>query len=59
MVFRNKNTDFGVSGLLYNSDMLLDDGATDSLWSQILATTISGPRKDEKLTLLASEDTQW
>ena len=31
------DTHFGVSGLLYNSDVLLYDRETKSLWSQILA----------------------
>jgi hypothetical protein len=34
---------FGVSGLLYNSDMLLYDRNTGSLWSQIMRQAISGP----------------
>jgi hypothetical protein len=33
---------FGVSGLLYNSDVLLYDRATQSLWSQLLETANSG-----------------
>ena len=33
---RRQRTGFGVSGLLYNSDVLLYDRATESLWSQIL-----------------------
>jgi len=36
---------FGVSGLLYNSDMLLYDRNTESLWSQLLAKAVSGPLK--------------
>jgi hypothetical protein len=34
--------DFGVSGLLYNSDVLLYDRETGSLWSQILSKAITG-----------------
>jgi hypothetical protein len=36
---------FGVSGLLYNSDVLLYDYESDSLWSQIMSKAISGPMK--------------
>jgi hypothetical protein len=35
---------FGVSGLLYNSNLLLYDRATDSKWSQLLQRSINGPR---------------
>ena len=36
---------FGVSGLLYNSDVLLYDHASESLWSQILGRAVTGPKK--------------
>ncbi|UCH41924.1 MAG: DUF3179 domain-containing protein, partial [Gammaproteobacteria bacterium] len=45
-----KPTDFGVSGLLYNSDVLLYDRETESLWSQIMSQAISGPRVGTMLT---------
>ena len=38
------NSSFGVSGLLYNSNLLLYDRQTDSLWSQMFEISISGPR---------------
>ena len=50
---------FGVSGLLYNSDVLLYDRETESLWSQLLMQAISGPAKGETLTPLASSHTNW
>lgn len=50
---------FGVSGLLYNSDVLLYDRSTESLWSQILMTAVSGPRQGETLKPLAVEHTDW
>lgn len=56
---RGQATEFGVSGLLYNSDVLLYDRKTESLWSQILAEAISGPLKGEKLEMLPSEHTTW
>src|SRR5437870_5629196 len=52
-------TTFGVSGLLYNSDLLLYDRATQSLWSQIEARAIAGPLKGEKLTPVALTHTTW
>ncbi len=35
---------FGVSGLLYNSNLLLYDRATDSKWSQMLQRSVNGAR---------------
>jgi len=35
---------FGVSGLLYNSNLLLYDRETESLWSQMLQLAVNGPR---------------
>lgn len=50
---------FGVSGLLYNSDVLLYDRASESLWSQLMLQAISGQRRGETLTLLAATHTTW
>jgi len=50
---------FGVSGLLYNSDVLLYDRQTDSLWSQLHNHAISGPMKGQPLTPLPSSHTRW
>jgi len=48
-IINGKPTQFGVSGLLYNSDVLLYDRTTESLWSQIMAQAISGPMKGQEL----------
>ncbi len=50
---------FGVSGLLYNSDVLLYDRETDSLWSQIARQAISGPLKGQHLEMIAVTHTTW
>jgi hypothetical protein len=50
---------FGVSGLLYNSDVLLYDRQTESLWSQIMTTAISGPLKGQRLTMTPVAHTTW
>ncbi|MDP2810600.1 MAG: DUF3179 domain-containing protein, partial [Rhodocyclaceae bacterium] len=50
---------FGVSGLLYNSDVLLYDRQTNSLWSQLLGQAISGPLKGRRLTMLPLTHTTW
>ena len=50
---------FGVSGLLYNSDVLLYDRETQSLWSQIKAQAVSGPLKGGRLTAVPVLHTTW
>lgn len=53
------NTTFGVSGLLYNSDVLLYDRETESLWSQLLSRAISGSQKETSLEMLPLNHTSW
>jgi len=55
----NQALQFGVSGLLYNSDVLMYDRTTDSLWSQLLQTAISGKLKGTRLKMLPLEHTSW
>ena len=50
---------FGVSGLLYQSDLLMYDHQTESLWSQIAMECVAGPRTGEKLDPLYLEHTSW
>jgi hypothetical protein len=50
---------FGVSGLLYNSDVLLYDRQTNSLWSQIASKAITGPMKGKALESVAASHTTW
>lgn len=52
-------TSFGVSGLLYNSDVLLYDRATQSLWSQMLQISVSGPLKGTRLQAVPLTHTTW
>jgi len=51
--------EFGVSGLLYNSDMLLYDRETETLWSQILAKAVSGKLVGTELEIIQSSHTSW
>ncbi|PIQ90015.1 MAG: hypothetical protein COV72_00085 [Candidatus Omnitrophica bacterium CG11_big_fil_rev_8_21_14_0_20_42_13] len=50
---------FGVSGKLYNSDVLMYDKQTESLWSQIKMEAVTGPMTGEKLALLSARHTTW
>jgi len=54
-----KTLEFGVSGLLYNSDLLMYDRQSNSLWSQIEGKAISGSAKGTLLERLAVEHTTW
>ena len=49
---------FGVSGLLWRSDVLMYDRETESLWSQIDARAISGSRKGHELVIVPSKMTR-
>ena len=55
----NKRYTFGVSGLLYNSDVLLYDRQTESLWSQLMSQAISGQHKGRRLQSLPVLHTTW
>jgi hypothetical protein len=51
--------EFGVSGLLYNSDVLLYDRQTGSLWSQIKQTAVTGEMKGTRLDAFPMAHTTW
>lgn len=63
VVFRaekdGRRLQFGVSGLLYNSDVLLYDRQTESLWSQLLRRGVSGEYAGATLQTLPAEHTTW
>lgn len=50
---------FGVSGLLYNSDVLMYDKQTQSLWSQLMSRAITGDMSGETLDIFSSDHTTW
>ncbi len=55
----DRQLNFGVSGLLYNNDLLFYDRETESLWSQIERRAISGNYAGAKLEQLYMEHTSW
>jgi hypothetical protein len=63
IVFNNKVNEeklsFGVSGLLYNSDVLMYDRFSESLWSQLSMKAISGKFSGTSLEIIPSSVTQW
>ena len=54
-----RQLDFGVSGLLYNSDVLLYDRQSRSLWSQIRKTAVTGSMKGTQLNAVPLSHTTW
>lgn len=52
-------TTFGVSGLLYNSNLILYDRSTDSHWSQMLLESVNGKLIGEKAETFAVVETTW
>ena len=57
--FHGKSSTFGVSGLLYNSNLLPYDRETDSYWSQIRLDCVKGSRKGEKIETIQLIETTW
>jgi len=55
----NGRKTFGVSGLLYNSDVLLYDRQTESLWSQIDMEAVAGPLQGTELEPVVTRVTSW
>lgn len=50
---------FGVSGRLFQSNVLLYDHQSESLWSQLGGASISGPSVDTRLRPVVSAETTW
>lgn len=55
----NQRLSFGVSGLLYNSDVLMYDRQTNSLWSQLMMHAVTGSMKGQTLSFIEAEQTTW
>jgi hypothetical protein len=57
--YDDQTLEFGVSGLLYNSDVLMFDRQTKSLWSQLGLKSVSGKFAGTELDWLPSKQTTW
>jgi hypothetical protein len=55
----HRPTTFGVSGLLYRSDLLMYDRRSESLWSQILGRAVTGPMAGRELRIVPSSQLTW
>jgi hypothetical protein len=51
--------EFGVSGLLHNSDLIMYDRKSESLWQQITGTAFAGKKRGEQLPVYPSAMTTW
>ena len=51
--------DFGVSGLLYNSNLMPFDRRTESLWHQLEGWCLYGPRRSERLPVVPHLEMTW
>ena len=58
-IVHGQTATFGVSGLLYQNDLLMYDHQTESLWSQIAMEAVAGPLTGEKLQHRFLEHTTW
>lgn len=56
---RGEPFEFGVSGELYNSDLLMYDRKTDSRWDQINGVCVIGELTGERLAFYPSEMMTW
>ena len=50
---------FGVSDLLFRSDLLMFDRGTGSLWAKLSARTVTGTASGERLKLVRSRPVSW
>lgn len=56
---KDKELTFGVSGLLYRSNVLMYDHQSESLWSQVMREAVTGLMTGARLTVLPSTITRW
>jgi hypothetical protein len=56
---KRKELTFGVSGMLYESNVLFYDHQTESLWSQLREEAVTGTHTGTRLKALPSVTTTW
>jgi len=55
----NEPVEFGVSGLLYNSDLVMYDRKTDTLWDQVTGRAIVGELTGARLKQVPIDTVTW
>lgn len=58
-IINGKETTFGVSGLLYNTNLIPFDRETRSNWAQILNESVNGQLIGERAELISLVETDW
>ncbi len=58
-IANNATTEFGVSGLLYNTNLIPYDRTTDSNWSQMRLECVNGPLSGTKIETFHIVETTW
>ena len=58
-IVNGETVDFGVSGILHNSDLVLFDRSSRTLWQQITGVAFAGPNRGQKLTSVPVRMTDW
>jgi len=56
---KGRKLSFGVSGLLYQNNLIMYDRETESLWPQIAMKAVSGAQAGTELRWLPSEQMTW
>lgn len=59
LAFERGAVEFGVSGMLVNSNLIMYDRETDSWWPQVLGTSVLGERKGLSLREIRAVWTTW
>jgi hypothetical protein len=52
-------TTFGVSGLLFNSNLILYDRRSESLWSQMMLQSVNGPLLEQETPFIQVIEATW
>ena len=55
----NGPVEFGVSGKLYNSELVMYDRKTDSYWPQTLGKAVLGPSTGKVLKKISTDTVKW
>ena len=58
-VLDGKTIEFGVSGLLHNSDLIMYDRSSESLWQQIEGRAFAGPMRGRQLETFPMTMATW
>lgn len=58
-VFDGRLRDFGVSGLLFENNLVMFDRQNESIWNQMLLGSQCGPDRGRELTRLPMVETTW